>query len=82
MYKEAIPVKLVLGDNIHMHEVVNMASKALIMWFLGERMGEHLLKFWVKDTWEPILGYMSKFSFWFVDGWVSYFSQRRMSIKL
>jgi hypothetical protein len=54
-------VNLVLGDDVWMHEVIDMASKALVGLFLGRRMGKPLLKTWLPDSWEPVLGYMPKF---------------------
>jgi hypothetical protein len=47
----------VLGNEIKMNEVVNMALKVLVGRFQGQRMVKALLKGWMKKNYEATLGY-------------------------
>jgi hypothetical protein len=68
---KSTPVKLVLRDDVCMHEFLDMMSKSLVGRFMGRRMGEPLLNSWFKETWELVLEYMPNF-YILVCGWMGF----------
>jgi hypothetical protein len=51
--KQSDLVNLVLDEKVKMNEVVDTVEKIIIGHFHGCKMGDKLLKDWVRSQWEP-----------------------------
>jgi hypothetical protein len=64
-------VKLVLGEDILMDQVLEMDSKSLTGWFYKRQIVVKKLEQWIARVWRPPLGYSERFHILF-KGWLGF----------
>ena len=75
MHEEKIGIfNMVLGEEIKMHEVVNMVERVMVRKFHGHRMSEKNQRQWIEDIGRVLLNYIPTSSL-LVRGWMALYSQ-------
>lgn len=64
-------VRLVLGNDMKLNEVINMVVLTLVGRILGRRFNEANIVCWMKKMWVPLLGSVLSFYF-FARGWMAF----------
>eukprot|EP01018_Ginkgo_biloba_P020280 Gb_31029 [translate_table: standard] len=64
-------VKLLLGDDVKMNEVLDLATQMLVGRFFGRRMGKKKLTVWLSGNWSPLLGFLPK-HYTLSRGWLAF----------
>eukprot|EP01018_Ginkgo_biloba_P002192 Gb_33330 [translate_table: standard] len=72
--------RLVLGDDIWMHEVVEPSAQALVSIFHGRNIGKQALESWLKEVWDPIFSYTPGF-FLLSRGWLAFLFRNKLDAE-
>jgi hypothetical protein len=73
-FKEKVgSVRMVVGEDIPITEISNLAGKMLVGRFNGKSPREKTLASWMEYQWKPLLGYSPTYISFPMDGFLSYF---------
>jgi hypothetical protein len=78
--RKTSPVKLVLREDIKMHELVKTTLQVLLGRFHGLQIGKASLREWLKAKWAPRIGYLSK-KILLALGWMGFLFKKSEDMK-
>jgi hypothetical protein len=78
--KKADAINLELGENVKLHEIMDLEGSSIMGRFSSKRMNKETLKSWTKENFAQLLGY-SQCNMVLVKGWLVWIINSREDAK-